>query len=160
MQYTEQQLRHIDALIAEQFFGWAWATARGTGTCVLMPPLMYQDKTESQVIWKPGKTTRINFITGRYFDSFHFPEFEHYTTDHNACAELRKRLREMGKHESFADRVEMSVCDGLIEYDRNGGADVDMNEMFKLIDSSPLQQCIAALRAVGVDVDDELKRLS
>jgi hypothetical protein len=32
--------------------------------------------------------------------------------------------------------------------------------MFKLIDSSPLQQCIAALRAVGVDVDDELKRLS
>ena len=64
---------------------------------------------------------------------------------------MRKRLKEIGKHEDFAQNLTLEIAAVFVI------SSEDMmyaDDVFDLIDASPLEQVQAALKAVGVTVEE------
>ena len=125
---NDEQLRRIDALIAEHVMGWKLVrvpVSYGLNARTLKPySEYYKPRNVDPLDWRP-------------------------TTDANACAEMRKRLREMGKHEEFALSLTFELSTILL-VGRDNDEMIYADDVFDLIDASPLQQCLAALKATGV----------
>ena len=131
--------------------GGGWLSMRHGDVSILCPPLYYQDAVQHTVLWTPGKSsTRLHGVNGLWFtDPYPVPPC--YTTDFCACAEMRKQLREIGKHEDFAQNLTLEIAAVFVI------SSEDMmyaDDVFDLIDASPLEQVQAALKAVGVTVEE------
>lgn len=67
----------------------------------------------------------------------------------------------MGKHIAFGIAIAHEVA-AVFELESGSGASdqfVYADEMFGIISASPLEQCLAALFVMGVDVEKELARM-
>lgn len=71
-----------------------------------------------------------------------------YPNDYAACAQMRKQIEEMKLEHRFS-----AYLQGILE-----DAKEDVRSHWCWVNSSPLQQCIAALIAAGVDVEKELAK--
>jgi hypothetical protein len=75
-----------------------------------------------------------------------YSQVPHYSTDHNACAQMRARIAEMGLIPTF-----IMLLARKQEMPRS--SEWTTKDLWWLINATPEQQCRAALQAVGVDVE-------
>lgn len=160
MTYTDEQLRRIDAMVERHIMGHdvEWRTFE------------YDDdsrkykETQSWNEAHAGLRTALQMNEEgtrqpcNYDQYWKWTVVPLYTTDHNAVAEMRGGLRELGKHVAFGIAIS-NVVAAVFESQSGSREDeqfVFADDMCDILDSSPLQQCLAALAAVGVDVEKEL----
>ncbi len=121
MQWDEMKPRERDALVTEKVMEWRKSYA--------MP---------GSAIWSWYLPDNTYAVCDRH---------PHYTTDHNAAAEVRAEIARRRLHGDFLGHLG-SILEVAIPVAKGIG----LKSLWELTNATPEQQCRAALRAVGVEV--------
>lgn len=134
--------RELDALVAERVMGWTWWDARvvseyglvtqpktttGYNTKVLMPPKARESSTA--FLYE-------NFANGYY---------PAYSTDIVAAWQIVNRFKEQSMILNYGEDTQKWECSFIVNGNRYWGVSSIV----------PIAICIAALRIVGIDIDEK-----
>lgn len=129
--YSKLSDRELDAVVAERLMGWEWWASTGA-VC----PFSQLIRTKQD--W-PSRLGMVRVTSPRDGDDV-LSDSDEYSTDRNAAAEVLAEIERRGIVEDFIanmyDEVLQLNCD-------------TMKNDFRLLNATPRQLCLAALRAVG-----------
>lgn len=146
--------RELDALVAENIFGWRWFEC--VSTACLVPPGMAESWDKAgEWMYKPlpdgpGKLFRDDVDGIRFYDSSQgghtHPDIPHFSTDIAQAYWIHDKIKG-----PMIYKFKKSLA--RIVVDDTTGPMTGATEVWLMIKSSPKQRCLAALEAVGVKLE-------
>ena len=155
MNYTQEQLRKIDALVAEHIFNRQ------------IKPLLTVE--QFNMIMNEARRENLDLAARReeclaLMEVSPIPE---YSTDIAAAWEVVEKLKQVPKKDAYGQpilynwiAVEQHIKGWIagLKYFENFEGDYFMTDNYVVADTAPLAICLAALKAKGTDVEKELRK--